>query len=79
MNLQMKNRNEIYQYAISNKLEFYDLKNQTGLLRQLMIRSNVVGEFMIVFQFGQIIENQIVDLLEFVKQKFLKYLQSLML
>lgn len=63
-------RNEIYNYSIINNLTFYDLKNQTGFLRQLMIRSNVAGELMIILQFGQKLENEITSLLEFIKQKF---------
>ena len=35
-----------------------------------MIRSNLVGEFMIILQFGQNLEDKIVGLLEFIKQKF---------
>ena len=37
-------------YAIENKLEFFDVKNQEGFLRTLMMRQNSKGEWMVLFQ-----------------------------
>lgn len=37
-------------YAIENNLEFFDVKNQQGFLRTLMMRQNSKGEWMVLFQ-----------------------------
>lgn len=44
-------RNSIYNYAIEHNLSFFDLKEQTGLLRDLMIRNSNTGEWMVLIQF----------------------------
>lgn len=44
-------RLEAKRFADENNLEFYDLHNQQGFLRTLMIRSNQKGEFMVLVQF----------------------------
>jgi 23S rRNA (uracil1939-C5)-methyltransferase len=44
-------RNAIYDYAIANKLSFFDLKAQTGLLRDLILRNSNSGEWMVILQF----------------------------
>lgn len=44
-------RNEIRRYAIERHLEFFDLRNQTGFLRTLMIRTASTGELMVVVVF----------------------------
>jgi 23S rRNA (uracil1939-C5)-methyltransferase len=44
-------RNFIYDYAISNQLSFFDIKNQEGFLRTLIIRTSSTGELMIILSF----------------------------
>lgn len=44
-------RNEIRKYAKENGLEFFDLKQQVGFLRTLMIRTTSTGELMVVVVF----------------------------
>ncbi len=44
-------RNEIRDYAISNGLSFFDLRAQTGLLRDVIIRNSNTGEWMVIIQF----------------------------
>ena len=44
-------RNEIRDYAISNGLSFFDLRAQTGLLRDVIIRNSASGEWLIIIQF----------------------------
>lgn len=46
-----KIRNEIRDYAIKHKLEFYDLRKNEGLLRSMMIRNSNTGELMLLIQF----------------------------
>jgi len=40
-------RNEIRCYALAHHLEFFDLRNQTGFLRTLTIRTTSTGELMV--------------------------------
>lgn len=49
--LQNEIRNFIYQYAIDNDLTFFDLRHQTGLLRDVMVRNSNTGEWMVLVQF----------------------------
>lgn len=44
-------RNDIRQYALSHGLEFYDLRQNSGQLRSLMIRTSNTGELMFLVQF----------------------------
>ncbi len=44
-------RNEICDYAIQNGLSFFDLRAQTGLLRDVIIRNSNTGEWMVIIQF----------------------------
>lgn len=49
--LQNEIRNFIYQYAIDNDLTFFDLRQQIGLLRDVMVRNSNTGEWMVLVQF----------------------------
>ena len=44
-------RNEIRDYAIANGISFFDLREQTGLLRDVIIRNSNTGEWMVIIQF----------------------------
>jgi 23S rRNA (uracil1939-C5)-methyltransferase len=44
-------RNTIRDYAYKNGISFYDIKNQCGLLRNIMIRNSNTGEWMVLIQF----------------------------
>ena len=44
-------RNEVRDYAMANGLSFFDLRAQTGLLRDIIIRNSNSGEWMVIFQF----------------------------
>ena len=44
-------RNEIRDYAIANGISFFDLRAQTGLLRDVIIRNSNTGEWMVIIQF----------------------------
>ena len=44
-------RNFVFEYADSHDYTFYDLREQHGLLRNMMIRNSNTGEWMLVFQF----------------------------
>ena len=44
-------RNDIRDYAVANGLSFFDLRAQTGLLRDVIIRNSASGEWMVIVQF----------------------------
>ena len=44
-------RNSIHRYAIENGLSFFDLRQQTGLLRDIIVRCSNTGEWMVIIQF----------------------------
>ncbi|MBQ0769910.1 MAG: 23S rRNA (uracil(1939)-C(5))-methyltransferase RlmD [Bizionia sp.] len=44
-------RNSVKQFAVDNNLEFFNTRNQTGLLRTMMIRTSSTGDIMVMFQF----------------------------
>ncbi|SFD24977.1 23S rRNA (uracil(1939)-C(5))-methyltransferase RlmD [Algibacter pectinivorans] len=44
-------RNAVKTFAIENDLEFFNTRNQTGLLRTMMIRTSTTGDIMVMIQF----------------------------
>lgn len=53
----------IREYAVSHQLGFYDVRNWTGLLRNLIIRNTSLGEWMVIMVFREAEEQIIHDLL----------------
>ena len=49
--LQNRIRNEIRDYTLANGITFFDLRQQVGLLRDVMIRNSDTGEWMVLVQF----------------------------
>ena len=49
--LQNQIRNEVRDYAVEHELSFFDLRQQVGLLRDVIIRNSASGEWMVIFQF----------------------------
>lgn len=49
--LQNRIRNDIRDYALAHGLVFYNLRENTGLLRSIMVRNSNTGEFMLLVQF----------------------------
>lgn len=45
-------RNHVYQYALQHQLSFYNLREQHGLLRDIVMRNSQSGEWMVIIQFG---------------------------
>ncbi len=50
-NINNRIRNEIRRYALAEGLSFFDLRQQKGLLRGMMIRTSATGELMLLIQF----------------------------
>ena len=44
-------RNEIRDFAIEQEISFFDLRQQTGVLRDVIIRNSNSGEWMLIIQF----------------------------
>lgn len=63
-------RNFVKQYAIENKLTFFDLKSQEGLLRNLIIRNTTLDEWMVVVVFKEDVEFVRNELLNALKNNF---------
>lgn len=63
-------RNFIFEYADSRNLPFYDIKENRGLLRTLMLRIASTGQVMVCLTFGDDDKPRIHDLLEAVKDRF---------
>ncbi|WP_407508606.1 23S rRNA (uracil(1939)-C(5))-methyltransferase RlmD [Elizabethkingia anophelis] len=60
----------VKEYAEENNLEFFDVRNQEGFLRTLMMRQNSKGEWMVLFQLFEENETERIKLLDFLLQKF---------
>lgn len=63
-------RNLVRAYALENDLSFYDLRNHEGNLRNLIIRTASTGEVMVVVVFAYIAQNEIENMMEFLKESF---------
>jgi len=57
-------------YAVEKGLEFYDVRNQEGFLRTLMLRQNSKGEWMVLFQLYREEEENRIALFQYVLEKF---------
>ncbi len=57
-------------YAVENKLSFFNLRKQEGLLRNLIIRTSTTGELMTIVVFFYKDEVLINDLLKHISEKF---------
>ncbi|WP_373497257.1 23S rRNA (uracil(1939)-C(5))-methyltransferase RlmD [Aquiflexum sp.] len=63
-------RNFLKEFALKEGLTFYDLRKQTGLLRNLIIRTTSTGESMVIVQFGQKEPEGIEKVMTFLNKEF---------
>ena len=68
-----KVRNAIYNYAVKHGLSFYDIREQHGLLRDIMMRNSNTGEWLVLVQFhyneaGD--EERAMGLMQFIADEF---------
>ncbi len=63
-------RNALYDFAEKNGLSFYNLKENKGLLRNLMIRIASTGQCMVCLQFGEDDPEKIKLVMDFLKETF---------
>ncbi|MDF2158364.1 23S rRNA (uracil(1939)-C(5))-methyltransferase RlmD [Algoriphagus sp. CAU 1675] len=64
-------RNSLRDFALENKLSFYDIREQVGLLRNLIIRTTSTDQTMVIVQFGENDPEGIKLVMDFLKEKFL--------
>jgi 23S rRNA (uracil1939-C5)-methyltransferase len=63
-------RNKVREYALENKLEFFDLKEQKGLLRNLLVRNTLSGDVMVIVVFFHEDVSKREGLLDFLSAEF---------
>jgi 23S rRNA (uracil1939-C5)-methyltransferase len=63
-------RNAIKQFCLENEYSFFDLRNQNGLMRTLIIRTSSIGEVMAIIVFFEEDKEKREKLLNFVSEKF---------
>ncbi len=63
-------RNELREFTLSKGISFYDIIRQEGTLRNLIIRTTLTGEVMVIVQFGEENEKAIQAVMAFLKDKF---------
>ena len=68
-------RNAIRDYAISHGISFFDLREQVGILRDVVIRNSNTGEWMVLVQFcfketDEGSRQKAMDLLEYISDSF---------
>ncbi|HXH99921.1 MAG TPA: 23S rRNA (uracil(1939)-C(5))-methyltransferase RlmD [Sphingobacteriaceae bacterium] len=63
-------RNELREFALTNNISFYDLRRHEGALRNLIIRTALTGEVMVVVVFAYTSEEEIGAVMGFLKNRF---------
>ena len=70
-------RNAIRDYALEQKLDFYNIRSNQGFLRTLIIRTSTLGEVMVILTVGRDEKDSIHGLLDFLKEQFKGQITSL--
>jgi 23S rRNA (uracil1939-C5)-methyltransferase len=60
----------IKEFAIKNNIDFYDFRTKTGLLRNIIIRNNEKGEFMLILVLFSGEEDKRENLLKYIRDSF---------
>lgn len=63
-------RNAVKAYAVKNDLEFFDLREQRGFLRNMIVRNNLDGDVMVIVVFFHEDKEKREKLLDFILGKF---------
>ncbi len=63
-------RNAVREYTLKNKFPFFDLRVQNGLMRNLIVRTSITGELMVIVVFYQNDEVEINSLMTHLKELF---------
>lgn len=65
-----ENRLFIREYAVSHNLEFYNIRENTGFLRNIIVRNNQVGDVMLTVCFAYDDQDKIVPMLDAIAVEF---------
>lgn len=60
----------IREYAVTHNLEFYNIRENTGFLRNIIVRNNQVGDVMLTVCFAYDDQNKIVPMLDAIAAEF---------
>ncbi|MBS1501425.1 MAG: 23S rRNA (uracil(1939)-C(5))-methyltransferase RlmD [Bacteroidetes bacterium] len=63
-------RNRVREFAKQHQISFYDLKNHSGALRNLVIRTASTGELMVIVVFAYPSKDEIKSLMSFIDESF---------
>jgi 23S rRNA (uracil1939-C5)-methyltransferase len=63
-------RNFVKHYALENEYPFYDLRGHTGLLRNMVVRNNTSGDWMVILIFGYYDEEKVFAIMDAIKNNF---------
>ncbi len=63
-------RNAVRDYALKHEISFYDIRQHTGLLRNLMTRLCTTGDNMVNLVFGEFDKQVLEGIMEFIKNQF---------
>ncbi len=63
-------RNKLRKFANENRLSFYSIRENHGLLRNLVIRTSSTGQLMVIVQFGEKDDNGIKLVMDFLRISF---------
>ena len=63
-------RNAVRDYALKHEISFYDIRQHTGLLRNLMTRLCTTGDNMVNLVFGDFDKQVLEGIMEFIKNQF---------
>lgn len=69
-NISNEIRNRLRDFALNEKLSFFDIRNQVGLLRNLIIRTTSTEETMVIVQFGEKDKDGVQKVMQFLKDSF---------
>ena len=72
-NINNRIRNAVRDYGYEHNLSFYDLREHSGLLRNMMIRNSNTGELMVVMQFciiNDIEQKEAENVMHFLSEEF---------
>lgn len=63
-------RNSVREFCLNNKYTFFDLRNQEGLMRTLIIRNTSIGEWMVIVVFFEDDQEKREKLMNHIKSEF---------
>jgi 23S rRNA (uracil1939-C5)-methyltransferase len=63
-------RNAVHEYCITNKIEYFDIREQKGFMRNIIIRNSLDGKIMVIVVFYHEDEEIRKGLLDFLSEKF---------